>query len=49
MGLGAGLIIAAVLMSFVPGKNLKKSDIENQARGFGMKYPSEMKVIEEGK
>jgi hypothetical protein len=34
-------------MSFVPAKNMKKADIENQARGFGMKYPSEINAIEE--
>lgn len=36
-------------MSFVPAKKMKKADIENQARGLGMKYPSEVKAIEEGK
>lgn len=46
IGIGAGLIIAAFLMSFMPGKKLKNSDIENRARGLGMKYPSEMKAIE---
>jgi len=33
-------------MSFIPDKSMNNSDIENSARGLGMKYPSEMKAIE---
>jgi len=49
IGFGAGLIISAILMSFMPGRKMNISDIENRARSLGMKYPTEMKAIEGGK
>ena len=48
IGIGLGIITATILLgviSFNNQKPLSKVQIEDKARGYGMDYPSEFKVI----
>lgn len=49
MGIGIGILIATVVMSGVKlASNVNDAEIERRAKGLGMDYPSEFRVIEEG-
>lgn len=45
LGLGAGIIIATILMSAVPKKQLSPMEIEVRARAMGMIYEDEIRAI----
>jgi hypothetical protein len=48
LGIGIGILIATVVMSGVKlASNVNDAEIERRARGLGMDYPSEFRVIEE--
>lgn len=45
-GIGIGMIISALFMYNVKINNsMSKAEIEEKAYSYGMKYPSDMKVI----
>lgn len=47
LGIGIGLIVATLIMSGVKiTTNISDTEIEKRARGLGMDYPSEFKVID---
>lgn len=46
LGIGVGLLIATIIMSSVKLQiNISNAEIERRARGLGMDYPNEFKVI----
>ncbi|WP_057978179.1 hypothetical protein [Caloramator mitchellensis] len=45
LGLGIGIVITAILMSFTTTKNMTNQQIEIKARELGMKYPDEIKAF----
>lgn len=46
VGIGIGLILSALIMTTVKlNVSLSKVEIEKKARGYGMEYPTEFKVI----
>jgi hypothetical protein len=48
IGIGIGIITAAVILgifNFGSNKTPTRTQIENMARGYGMEYPSDFKVI----
>ncbi|WP_333860429.1 hypothetical protein [Clostridium sp.] len=46
IGIGIGILIATFVMSGVKIQyEMSKSQIEDKARSMGMKYPDEVKVI----
>lgn len=47
IGLGAGLIIGASLMTLVSSPELSDGEVEKAARDMGMIYPDEVTVMEQ--
>jgi len=46
LGIGIGIILTVISMSGVKfNNNISDAEIEKRARGLGMEYPSEFKVI----
>ncbi len=49
MGIGIGVVFTTILiMGFSTSKDISDSEIEERARGFGMHYEDECKVLFEG-
>ena len=46
LGVGIGMLIATLIMTLASGASMSKSEIEMKAREYGMKYPSEVKVLD---
>ncbi len=44
MGLGIGLIVAVLLMTFFTNVGLSDYELEKRARDLGMMYPEEIKA-----
>lgn len=47
MGIGIGLIIVSLIMILFPNVFMSDYKIEKRARELGMKYPDELRVLEE--
>jgi hypothetical protein len=46
LGIGIGIVTATIFMSAVKfNANISDVEVEKRARGLGMEYPSEFKVI----
>ncbi|MCT8976090.1 hypothetical protein N4T77_05710 [Clostridium sp. CX1] len=46
MGIGIGMVLSTLIMTGVKvNYQMSKSQIEDKARGMGMVYPEEVKVI----
>jgi len=46
LGIGLGILIATLVISIFGADSMSKGEIEMKAREYGMKYPSEIKVLE---
>jgi len=44
--IGLGILIATLIISIFGADSMSKGEIEMKAREYGMKYPSEIKVLE---
>ncbi|MCC0683533.1 flagellar protein [Clostridioides sp. ZZV15-6383] len=46
LGIGIGILISTLCMMLFSNNDMSKAEIEKKARALGMKYASEMKVLE---
>ena len=46
LGVGIGMLIATLVITLTSEDSMNKSEIEMKAREYGMKYPSEVKVLD---
>jgi hypothetical protein len=46
LGIGIGILIATIVITIWGGNPMSKLEIEMKARSYGMKYPSEIKVLD---
>ncbi|HGM3507983.1 TPA: flagellar protein [Clostridioides difficile] len=46
LGIGIGILISTLCIMLFSNNDMSKAEIEKKARALGMKYASEMKVLE---
>ncbi|CZR95517.1 MULTISPECIES: hypothetical protein [unclassified Clostridioides] len=46
LGIGIGILISTLCIMLFSNNDMSKAEIEKKARELGMKYASEMKVLE---
>ena len=46
LGVGIGMLIATLVITLSTEDSMSKSEVEMKAREYGMKYPSEVKVLD---
>ncbi|HFL3654566.1 TPA: flagellar protein [Clostridioides difficile] len=46
LGIGIGILISTLCIMLFSNNDMSKAEIEKKARALGMKYTSEMKVLE---
>lgn len=46
LGVGIGILISTLCIMLFSNNDMSKAEIEKKARALGMKYASEMKVLE---
>ncbi|WP_227842630.1 flagellar protein [Clostridioides sp. ZZV14-6150] len=46
LGIGIGILISTLCIMLFSNNDMSKAEIEKKARTLGMKYASEMKVLE---
>ncbi|MCC0627665.1 MULTISPECIES: flagellar protein [unclassified Clostridioides] len=46
LGIGIGILISTLCIMLFSNNDMSKAEIEKKARTLGMKYESEMKVLE---